>query len=431
MKLKSEMKINSSAIGILMCLCLLIPNETRISGRYAIYYFILALMCLVVLMKSGRVRIPSFFKNPFSWIYYGVMFCLYLYHGTTLGGFFFLIVSFGIIFIMYNAVNNLDALEKILNFIVKLVVVVAVLSIVEAFTGFNVFDLIRTVNTIDSQVRFGIYRSHAMMVVTHNYSAFLLFAETIIMYMWLKENSTKKRKYYKAAYIIVFIGMMLTLTRASIAAFLVLQFVLGWLTGAIQKPLNIIKAVMVVLFVWIGVEIFNIEAVKSVLSSFVLMFMAMMDASTANSISSEFGINAGGVGQRQDLYDWILEKVKGNELLGLGPQARFSRFINADFTKTSIENQYLALIFRTGWIGMLSYVLFNLQVIFYLFKHRNYGEIINGRISLNGMMILTLIAYLVLMFTFSEIDEIYFINVILGLLFSMNDLWKAKIKETD
>lgn len=424
--LRNEVKMSSCIIGVLLCLCLIIPDETRIAGNLAIYYFVTFLMCLTLLLRHGKIRIPVFFMHPLSWVYYILIVCIYLYHGTFWGSLFFLIKSVGIIFIIYNSVNSLEKVEYMFNFIVKFVVIIAILGIVEAFTGFNVFDLIRTVNNVESQVRFGLYRSHAMMTVTHNYSAFLLFAETIIIYMWLKETNKKRKKNYRFAYMIVFIGMMLTLTRASIAAFLVLQFVLGWLTGAIQKPQNIIKAIIAIFLVWMCVEFFNIEAVKRVVDNFVLMFWAMMDANTASSISSEFGINVSGIGQRQDLYDWILDEVKGNGLLGLGPKARFSKVINAGFIKTSIENQYLALIFRTGWIGMLSYVFFNIQLLFYLFKSRNYGEMINNRISLNGMMIFTFLAYLIMMFTFSEIDEIYFINIILGLLFSMNDMLDKK-----
>lgn len=119
-----------------------------------------------------------------------------------------------------------------------------------------------------------------------------------------------------------------------------------------------------------------------------------------------------------------MEAVKGHEIWGLGATAKFERVINTVFTKTSIENQYLSLLYRFGWVGLGLYIIMSITILHYFWKNRNVGYKINEKLSLNVMFLLCFISYYILMFTFAEIDEIYFIHSLLGIIFAINKIYE-------
>lgn len=278
--------VSINTVGYIMILLLLIPNECKIKGNYAIYYLISILSILMIFMLKGKIRIPPLLKHIPYTIYYVVIFLLYLFSGSTIGAVLYLVQSFCIVFLMYNSIRDCDDGDRILAFVARICGCLAILGIIETFTGFNIFDFLRNTTAIETDLRFGLHRSRGMMVVPHNYGAFLMFASIVVFYVWQKEKNFKAKRMYCVIYILVFINEMLTFTRATMAAFIVLQVTLGVLSGKITKPIRILQGVAVVAIGWIAVEVFDISIIKNIFNNFTQMFLAVLDPSTASSITN-------------------------------------------------------------------------------------------------------------------------------------------------
>jgi hypothetical protein len=411
------------ALVLLMAFGLLFPNEFRISGIYTIHFLILSIILLTTVLIH-KFSIPKEFKNLFFFSYFLVIPIETFYHNSIKIGIFFFLQTVGILLIVYNGIKNKSQFDYSLEFLIKIFGILSVLGIIETFTNFNIFDCIRNVNTqIDTGLRFGLHRSRGMMVVCQNYGIFLIMAASLTFY---QIQNWKNKKIYKIIYILISINELCTLTRATIAAFIVTQVILVIKCGEIKRFKVWIRGIIVFVILYFVVTVLKIESVNNALNSIYSMFIAVLDPEAASQIANQFGTNVGGIGQRLDLYGWILEEIQGHELLGLGPYEVFIRVVNADFTKTSIENQYLSLLFHYGWVGLGSYILWGIAYMCYLTKKFIADKRQNSRtLSFNFVMLTFMAVYFIALFTCAEIDEVYLIMYTMGLTFSHN-LLKSK-----
>ena len=128
--------------------------------------------------------------------------------------------------------------------------------------------------------------------------------------------------------------------------------------------------------------------------------------SSIGTVTFDNEINSGGVGDRFVLWQWVALSVGNKWLLGKGVSTEFAYKVYEWQTKTSIENQYLNLLYHYGIIGLISmiwvYIQLFVKAVIQAVKNPSEWE---GRISFPKMLAVILGTYYISFFGVHQIDE--------------------------
>ncbi len=267
---------------------------------------------------------------------------------------FWLIMLAVICIIVVVYVNNMERLNQALDVLIYTAGIVGIFGIIECMTHFNIFNVI---NTVGAQLnynppRFGLLRILSFSSHTIHYCLYCMLILGLIFYRGM--NSDKKIK-YAVIYGIVFINAILTLSRSSLLCLFACQIILFYFTdpkGFWKKMGKLILAGGI-----LGIlACLLIPAVREALKSFILMFLVIIDNTLAPEIAANYGTdNIYGIGNRFDLYSWVMEELKGHTLMGVGPWNEFNHlyqiFRDGEWIyqrKIGIEVNYLDLLYKYG-----------------------------------------------------------------------------------
>lgn len=122
------------------------------------------------------------------------------------------------------------------------------------------------------------------------------------------------------------------------------------------------------------------------------------------------------------------EKPMGNKwIMGHGPTAEFAYKVYEWQTKTSIENQYLNILWHNGLVGLVLLILSYLSILIYSFKNRFHYILKSGEtISFNMCVFLTMLTYYVVEFGVQESDMARIYTVFVALLIAYNRIASSK-----
>ena len=316
-------------------------------------------------------------------------------------------------------------------------VVASVIGIVESITGFNCFNLL---NTMGAQItlqplRFGFRRIISFTYQTISFCNYCMFALGLIVYRSSVCNKGNERKQkYGIAYCIVFIAALLTLSRSILICILISQFILLCLCGykvLIKKILIIITGgILVVTICSIAFpEIIN------TLRNIMYMLLAVFNDNYAAMLGN---IDGTGSGDRKELLKWVWKSMD-NKWIGMGGSAEFTYSLTEHSgiysyirTKTSIENQYLNLLYHYGIIGLISaiwvYIQLLIKSVIQAVKNSSKWE---GRISYPKMLAVILGTYYISFFGVHQIDEkrIFFCLIFLLIAYCNNKAYITEYEE--
>lgn len=161
------------------------------------------------------------------------------------------------------------------------------------------------------------------------------------------------------------------------------------------------------------------------------MLLAIFDENYASLLGN---IDGTGIGDRADLFDWVWSSVKDYKWLGMGGTAEFSYSYQAysgiysyTQTKTSIENQYLNLLYHYGILGLFSMVWVYIQLFVQAIKQAIKGTgSWEQKISFSKLSAIIFFTYLVSFWAVHQIDEkrIFFCTIYLLLAYCANEMYK-------
>ncbi len=315
-----------------------------------------------------------------------------------------------------------------IDLIIGAAAITAVLGIVESFTGFNAFHLLNTMNAdiVLQPLRFGTQRIISFTYQTISYCSFCMFALGLIFYRCtLCESNKKKIKFY-ISYIIVLFAAILTLSRSLLLCILASQLVLLYICG---YKVFLRKLFLSMVFIGGIVALLTISfpSVASVLQNLVYMLLAVFNDKYAVALGN---VDGTGIGDRADLFSWVWSSVRGHKWLGVGPVTDFSYTYQAksgvyyyERTKTSIENQYLNLLYHYGIIGLATKVLMYIQLVCQTIKKNVWnGANWETKLTFPKTMFVIFISYFVSFWGVHQIDEkrIFFCCVTLFLAYCRN-----------
>lgn len=332
--------------------------------------------------------------------------------------------------------NTRERFIRAIDFLIWGATVAALSGIIESVTGFNCFHMLNTMNAqITLQpLRFGLQRIISFTYQTISFCNYCMFALGLIFYrISICSNRNEKNTKFKIAYCVVLTAAVLTLSRSILLCIIGSQLILLYLCGY-QSFIKRILFIFAIAAVAILICVVAFPSVASVLKNMLYMLLAMFDGDYANLLGN---VDGTGIGDRQDLIMWVWQSMD-NKWFGMGGTTDFAYSYEAKAgiytyirTKTSIENQYLNLLYHYGIVGLASMVWVYLQLFVTATKHalKSSAEW-EGKISFSKVTAVIFLTYYISFFGVHQIDEkrIFFCLIFLLIAYCANGTYSVKEK---
>ncbi|MDM8249902.1 O-antigen ligase family protein [Lacrimispora saccharolytica] len=367
------------------------------------------------ILKKKKTR-PHFYEIIIWTI---VWFAIQLYHAEWMQAATQIILWIGMVFLCSRVINTKEKFISIIDTVILGGVIVGIFGLVEEVTHYNVFTLLNTINAEINYnpMRLGILRIISFTSHAISYGCYCLMVLALVFY---RISLSKEKKFYFGA-VLIFANAFLTLSRIALVGIAVEVVAFLWFSGHKRFFKKVLQ------FLVIGGIILLIAClISNNIRRYVMLFsyviLAVFDESYVDTlVSVGFTDNAGGIGNRLDLYKWVYEETKGHLLLGNGASTLFEyRFLNEDGywqTKSSIEVEWLRTLYRYGIIGMLAEIYFYVRLIknslSKIFRKPTEWE---GVISFPRVMAALLIGYVVVLFGVMQNQEVQVLSVVIMLL---------------
>ena len=354
------MKINISRLSVLLLTLsfLFCPRDIPFKGLHSYRIVIL----LVILLNIRKVRINTRLFN-FSCVLYIIYVAVAYLIGDGIMSFAgFIIDTGGLIMAVYVSIDSEVKIRLFAKYMCGASIVYSLMCILEAITGFNIFLVIAGASA--SKMRFGFYRS--IGVANHSINNGLILAMLVLLLLYFQVKAYCNSKRITLAIVLSTIACFLTLSRTPLIA-LALVFLFYFIErGGLYFLVRHKNKTILCIFALIIVFSFSSTARRSFINV-TNMFLAVFNDNVAEEITSSFGSNASGIGERFDLYRWIYDDMGNHHVFGVGANTAFEHDFHVTAktirTKTSIENQYLKMFYYFGFVGLCIFIVFLLKVM--------------------------------------------------------------------
>ena len=226
----------------------------------------------------------------------------------------------------------------------------------------------------------------------------------------------------KLCYFISVLNIFLTVSRIPILAYILVQVVLIYHKSQ-KKFLNylIIGCVVILICIIFGTAFgLKIPFVDDLVQTISQIFSGNTE-STSKTI---------GVGNRFDLWSWVYLSMGNHWTWGNGMTAKFAYEVYTWQTKTSIENQYLFVLWHNGIVGLVMLILSYISTLIFTWKRRKqYINQGNEKISFNVVMFVIMIVYYIAELGVQETDMTRMYSVFIALIIAYNRIANKTIEK--
>lgn len=407
MKIKKK-NINKLIFSILIALYTFLPQNYYIVGSVSVINFIALSLIVWYILTFKKIKLINFQKNNFLfWIFIIIQVVMFLTTAGIVSGIANFITYFIVCYLFVNIATDEDMLLSVIDMIILSGFILGLIGILEALTRTYIFQ--SSLFNIEESIRYGVLRATTTFGHPINLGLYQGIVAILAFYRLNINHKRKNRKYYIAAYIIALISMILTVSRLAICFYLIAQSIILIQLG-VDRFLryvciaSILSILVIFTFSYIG---FDISKLVNDFTNSVLSILGF---------SSEVSSNTIGFGNRLDLYKWVIEDVRGNNLFGLGIEAKFSYKMYEWFTKTSIEVHYLNTYFKTGLVGLITLLLSYFGNLYFMNRDRKKRYMdFEKKIPLTGVLIAIFISYYIAMFGVQETDTLRIYNILVCL----------------
>lgn len=417
-------------LGGLAIFVMFLPRRLELMGMYSFRLVIVSFLILGFFIMQKQIRISGIFKRP-GYILYILMLCgQYICHGEIVSLIGYLADICFLYLLLNSFIENKIDLDFYVKVFLKILVIYCIQCIFETLTGINIWSFFGV--GISEYQRYGFYRCYGAFTTPINNGVFLFLTFPLI---WYAKEYCKEKKLVKICNFFVWIALICTLSRAPILGALLIHILIVWRTGIvvfIKK--NFLKIIVIAFFGTLAIA--TIPSISRATTAFVNMFLAIINPEIANSIADSFGKNAVGIGQRNNLYAWVWETVKNQKWFGMGPNAKFAYDweVNSGYiaTKTSIENFYLATLYRFGIVGLISLIIFFFGEIISILRKINRSnklQLNKEKTTFEFKIFFTIIIYFIVLTTVSAMDDYKMLFILILLsdkLYSGIELYESK-----
>ena len=379
------------------------------------YLFIIATMFIL------PINVRYFKMGITDWLYavtYIGSLIIHFYSGSivsaiTFWGFFFVAP-----YIVKRSIRTREDFEKVISIIIVLFMIYAALGICESLTHFNLFDIIWNRNVVEgfaNRYRYGIYRNHGISMVSINNAMLVNMVWAIAAYRLC--IAKKRKSFWLIAYIIIGMDVLLIMSRAVIAIGVVAQCYIFHKKG-VKWLAN--KILVITVLVILGAILFY-DQIQNVISIVVGLFTPIIEQILGNKADT-----VDGTGERLILWNWVYSTVKNHLFTGIGFQTPFqyqysgiSGIYSWTATKTSIEVQWLAVLYEKGLFGMIGFIIFQMGSLKKALKLKSENKMIGGgQFTFASVAIVIVVSYFVELFTCAAAEDLQFFYIIMGIITS-------------
>lgn len=321
-----------------------------IIGAGSIFFFIVLLFLLSDIKNVYKIKDYPFLLS--------IIFCLISYLGTAIvSGYMIssivgLFSNLGLCFLLWNYRKKID-----MNYFCKVVIiyssVICVYGIIESFLGYNpVLSFLRSLNLIDAPeqqddyVRFGMYRAQSLTIWCSIYGitcalSFLLLANAMI------KKYIKKSIFLYVLLLMLFFGVLLSGTRTCIAF---------WCIGMLSISPYFLKRFRLI----IGVSFVLVVIFFCFWDYIMLIIDSFINSSDAGGSSPEL---------RYSQLQASLSFLRGHYFWGNG-LGSMPNAMNMNAELYGGESILFWTIVERGMVGVISLILFALNVLFVFVKRK-------------------------------------------------------------
>lgn len=374
----------------------------------------------IYLLVVKEKKIINIFKYiPFFWVYL-IIYAIFAFCTTSyLVGIAWIFSTILVSLVLIDIIRTEEYFLKVINAIIISSVALSIIGIFEAFT--HIYLIQGNLLDVFENMRYGILRATGPFGICINYGLYQAISAILIFYK-KEDNKLKGRKNRKLniAYILVVFSLFLSVSRLAICLFVATQAIL-YLQMGLKKALRnicvaiVIMSLMIIILDTIGFSIFDL------ISDFGVSFGELIGIEIESTTKDRIDF-----GNRTDLYEWVINDMKDNKVLGKGLKAEFSHKLASWYTKTSIEVHYLYILYHCGYVGLIFLILSYLSTIKYFFKNRN---IIEQRNSFNKVLLVIFIIYYICLFGIQETDLTRFYCELIALGIAYTRISKNRIGE--
>lgn len=425
-----KVSIRNSLIFLIFAIYPIIPQYFGIVGISAFKLMCLSIVVIACLFLGISKSFSTSCKG--AAIAFGIWLVVMFFNMMQCGG----LIEYGYEVLCYYMVGlvALKCLNSKERFIYALDLMIwgatfaAIIGIIESASGVNIFHMLNNMNAqITLQpLRFGLQRIISFTYQTISFCNYCMFALGIIFYrISICSHRKEKKGKFVISYCVVLLAAVLTLSRSILLCIIGSQLILLYLCG---YKTFLKKVAVIVLGGTLIMTICSVifPDILSMLQKVSYMLLALFDDNYAALLGN---VDGTGIGDRQDLITWVWQSMD-NKWFGMGGTTEFAYSYEAysgiysyTRTKTSIENQYLNLLYHYGIIGLISMVWVYLQLFVTALKQAvRIPTEWEGRISFSKTAAVILFSYYVSFFGVHQIDEkrIFFCLIFLLIAYCVN-----------
>lgn len=293
-----------------------------------------------------------------------------------------------------------------------------ILGIFEAFTGINIFQMASNAPDVyfSQDVRYGLLRVLTTFSQPISYGLFQVFICALCIYRLNISVNNRDNKFLHIAYLLSVINVVLSVSRIPIIACVIIHIILLYKKSNIGfiNYLVYIEIIICILALFALLSNINVPFISDLVYAF--------GSITGEAAESSSAI---GLGDRLDLWDWVFSSMGKSWVFGRGILTEFSYTVYEWQIKTSIENQYLSVLFHIGLVG-LGILIISYCCILYSSARRSRlnGNIIGEkRFPFNYLVLIVLAVYYICQFGVQETDMARIYVLLIALSISYNRLF--------
>lgn len=289
-----------------------------------------------------------------------------------------------LILLLTDYFHSQERIDEAIRVILGVCSIWCLFGFYEAIIGQNLFSFLfnGTITDIgpDLQYRGAFARCETTFGHAITYAIYLSFNGIIASYYAI---TTKKKKYI-FIYILIVCNLFLTISRAPIIVFIIVQMIMLYTLGIRFFVRALLKVLCVAAFILIFAGIIRPQIYSNLLEM-ATMVMAVFSENLAERVS--YISNANPFEYRFELFRVIPQYIKGYWLMGRGIDLNFT-FSMFGFTYYSIDNAFLYWVLTFGVVGLFGNVLSIFSI--FIISMRNRRKNWTARVIICIVLIYTL-----------------------------------------
>lgn len=422
MERSNRIPISWIALSLILFLFPILPQYVYIIDGFNIVNF-LGAFAIAFYILGGKI---------YKWHLPALMIPYFLYSGIyavrcfaevgILKAVTYTITCIAIPFFIVGMLNDRNKFSKAIDILINGGFLLAVIGVLEAVTRVNFIQPLSSITdyTFFHEIRYGLLRVMTTFGQPISYGLYQVFITALILYrLNTSDITSRKRSFLHVCYVLSVINVILSVSRIPILACLIIHILLLY-----KRSIKKFVSYAVLGFVVILFSVLLCDAL-GITIPFISDLVETIDVFLSGSKSTASTI---GVGNRLDLWSWVSESMGDSWIWGKGITAKFAYKVFEWQTKTSIENQYLSVLYHSGLVALVTLLLSYASTLIYAIKSdKVYGRQLGEKeLSFNGVLFVLLFVYYICELGVQETDMTRIYSIMIALLISYNRIPKIE-----